>query len=138
MKLQLLVGIALLATVAAAAAPFRDEFGRTIVLRGFNTAASSKHTADGMPWIRPENVAREARDVGSNFVRYLIQWAHIEPQPGVYNETYLDMTMERVGWYRDNGMHVMLDFHQDLWGANFTGNGAPAWATFTDGFAWTF
>ncbi|KAI8868600.1 glycoside hydrolase [Ramicandelaber brevisporus] len=126
------------AAVVTAAVPFRDQFGRIVNLRGFNTAASSKHSVDGMPWIRPENVEREAREIGSNFVRYLLQWSNIEPQPGVYNETYLDMTMDRVGWYRDNGFHVMLDFHQDIWSKEFTGNGAPAWATFTDGLVWKF
>ncbi|KAI8870823.1 glycoside hydrolase [Ramicandelaber brevisporus] len=134
-----------LAAVAAAAAmvvlatvPFRDEHGRVINLRGFNTASSSKHSPDGMPWITCKDVVREARELGFNFVRYLIHWSHIEPQKGVYNETYLDMVSERVGWYRDNGFHIMLDIHNDIWGPVFGGNGAPEWATFTDGLPWGF
>lgn len=39
----------------------------------------------------------------------------------------------RVRWFRAQGIRVVLDMHQDLWGPATTGNGAPTWATYTDG-----
>src|SRR5262249_11189972 len=69
-------------------------------------------------------------------VRYLIQWKNVEPRPGEYDDRYLDAVAERIGWYREQGMHVILDMHQDIYGpaaCQAAGNGAPAWATYTDG-----
>ncbi|SFX60329.1 endoglycosylceramidase [Thermoactinomyces sp. DSM 45891] len=110
-----------------------DEQGRALILHGLNTASSSKDAVDGMPWVKQKDVEREAKVLGFNFVRFLIFWSHIEPKPGVYNEQYLDRVAERVKWYQDQGMFVLLDMHQDLYGPATSGNGAPAWATYTDG-----
>ncbi|MGG2936735.1 cellulase family glycosylhydrolase [Bacillus pacificus] len=55
----------------------------------------------------------------------------------VYNDDYLDKVAERVDWYKKQGIHVMLDMHQDLYSEFIlntgTGNGAPKWAVYTDG-----
>ncbi|WP_329522311.1 cellulase family glycosylhydrolase [Spirillospora sp. NBC_01491] len=121
---------------AAATAPtITDDRGRTVILHGLNTASSAKGPS-GLPWIKREDVVREARDLGSNSVRYLIQWKNVEPRPGEYDEGYLDAVAARLAWYREQGMQVVLDMHQDVYGpaaCKDSGNGAPAWATFTDG-----
>lgn len=117
----------------------RDEHGRAIVPHGFNTASSAKHTSDGLPEFTIEDLDQEQADMGTNFVRFLISWRAVEPEPGVYDTEYLSAVDERVSWYATRGYHVMLDMHQDLWGnaiksgGNEVGNGAPAWATHTDG-----
>ncbi|WP_345344203.1 cellulase family glycosylhydrolase [Rhodococcus olei] len=116
----------------------RDEQGRALILRGFNTASSAKSTPDGMPEFTEDQLDREHADMGTNFVRFLISWRSVEPEPGVYSREYLDRVAERVGWYAERGYHVMLDMHQDLWSGAITpdgrtGNGAPAWATYMDG-----
>lgn len=115
-----------------------DAAGRSIVAHGFSTASSAKSTPDGLPVFTETDLAREQADMGTNFVRFLISWRAIEPESGVIDEGYLDEVEERVGWYADRGYHVMLDMHQDLYGAAITpdntwGNGAPAWATHLDG-----
>ncbi|MET8683799.1 cellulase family glycosylhydrolase [Streptomyces sp. NPDC004732] len=110
-----------------------DRQGRALVLRGLSTASSAKAAPDGMPWIREKDVARERRDLGTNFVRFLLQWRKVEPSPGTYDRTYLRQVAERVRWYGERGYHVLLDMHQDLYGPRVGGNGAPAWATETDG-----
>lgn len=112
-----------------------DEHGRALILHGLNTASSSKNAIDGMPWIKQKDVEREAKVLGFNFVRFLIFWSHIEPKPGVYDDQYLNRVAERVKWYQDQGMFVLLDMHQDLYGPATSGNGAPAWATYTDSLA---
>ncbi len=115
-----------------------DEHGRALVLRGFNTAGSAKSSPDGMPAFSEADLDREHTDMGTNFVRFLISWRSVEPEPGVYDQAYLDRIAERIGWYSERGYHVMLDMHQDLWSSAITpaadiGNGAPAWATHMDG-----
>ncbi|MFD4179555.1 cellulase family glycosylhydrolase [Rhodococcus sp. NPDC058514] len=125
---------------ASSAAFLTDDQGRSLILRGFNTASSAKSTPDGMPDFTEADLEREHADMGTNFVRFLISWRSVEPQPGVYSQEYLDRVEERIGWYADRGYHVMLDMHQDLWSGAITpdgktGNGAPAWATYMDGLA---
>ncbi|MGG1152879.1 cellulase family glycosylhydrolase [Bacillus wiedmannii] len=110
-----------------------DSKGRALVLHGLNTANSAKGSEDGMPWISEKNVEQEAKEMGSNFVRFLIFWSHIEPQKGKYDEEYLNKVAERIDWYKKQGIHVLLDMHQDLYGPKVTGNGAPPWATYDDG-----
>lgn len=83
--------------------------------------------------------------MGTNFVRFLISWRSVEPEPGQYDQEYLDRVEDRVRWYAERGYKVMLDMHQDVYsgaitpegnsgnGAGNIGNGAPAWATYMDG-----
>src|SRR5699024_11008671 len=62
-----------------------DEQGRTLTLRGFSTAGRAKGTDDGLPTIEPEDIATEYRDMGTSFVRFLISWRAVEPEPGEYD-----------------------------------------------------
>lgn len=115
-----------------------DAAGRDIVAHGFSNASSSKGAPDSMPDFTAADLDREQADMGTNFVRFLIFWRAVEPEKGVIDQGYLDDVAERVQWYADRGYHVMLDMHQDLWGSAITpsgdwGNGAPPWATETDG-----
>ncbi|WP_408639139.1 cellulase family glycosylhydrolase [Nocardiopsis endophytica] len=115
-----------------------DEQGRALFLHGFNTSGSAKDDPDSLPWITEEDVQHEYDAMGTNFVRLLIQWSAVEPEPGEYDADYLDAVAERVDWYGERGYHVLLDMHQDLYGAaispeRHSGNGAPDWATHTDG-----
>ncbi|QKJ18144.1 cellulase family glycosylhydrolase [Microbacterium hominis] len=149
-RASLALGLAALVVVGGVAAAVRtpgpasaeafltDAEGRALVPSGFNTASSSKQVASGLPDFTEDDLDTEYADMGTNFVRYLISWRKIEPEPGVYDQGYLDDVEERIGWYADRGYHVMLDMHQDLWGNAITpsgmnGNGAPAWATYMDG-----
>lgn len=113
-----------------------DEYGRQLILHGLNTSSSAKADPERMPWIREHDVEREATEFGFNFVRFLIFWDFIEPQKGVYNEDYLEKVRQRVEWYTNRGMYVMLDMHQDLYSIQFGGDGAPDWAIETDGASW--
>lgn len=119
-----------------------DEQGRALILHGINSSSSAKDPATGhLPWVTEADVQQETLEWGFNFVRLLIFWDGIEPERGVYDEAYLDAVEERVRWYTDNGAHVMLDMHQDVWGNAVGGNGAPEWATetgLTPGFSIDF
>lgn len=111
---------------------FADNKGREVILNGINHVNKSveqKH-------IDPNDKAHfmQFRDWGFNIVRFGISWAELEPSPGVINEHYLTQIDERVQWAKELGIWLYLDFHQDLYGVGL-GNGAPEWATITDGQA---
>ena len=69
---------------------------------------------------------------GFNVVRLGIIWDGLEPEPGVYNESYLKGIDEMIGWAAENDIYIFLDMHQDLYSVKFS-DGAPEWATLDEG-----
>ncbi|HOX37226.1 MAG TPA: cellulase family glycosylhydrolase [Candidatus Brocadiia bacterium] len=108
-----------------------DGDGRDLILRGINVSGSSK-APPFLPWAKKEDV-QLLRKWGFNHVRYLIVWEAVEPQPGVYDDAYLDQVAERLAWCREAGLKVVLDMHQDLYARKYGGDGAPEWACLEDG-----
>jgi len=108
-----------------------DAQGRALMLHGVNLAASAK-APPFLPWQSKEEVLA-LRKLGFNSVRYLIVWEAVEPQPGRYDDAYLDQVAERLQWCRQAGLRVVLDMHQDLYARKYGGDGAPAWACLADG-----
>lgn len=109
----------------------QDGQGRALILHGLNTSSSAKSDPQRLPWITAADVEREQQAWGFNFVRFLIFWDALEPQPGQIDQAYLAAVAERVDWYTQRGMYVLLDMHQDLYSSLFFGDGAPAWAVDT-------
>ncbi|MCC7077971.1 MAG: cellulase family glycosylhydrolase [Acidimicrobiia bacterium] len=111
-----------------------DGEGRALVLHGANVSSGAKNSSLPMPDHTRDDVLRMGyADWGMNVARVLVQWDAIEPEPGVYDEAYLDAVAERMRWFEDAGVYVILDMHQDVYGPAVGGNGAPAWATRTNG-----
>ena len=130
--------------VAACAAPqrrfvraegrwLRDPQGRVLILHGVNVASASKRPPY-LPWQSRDEFEQIAR-WGFNSVRLLTVWAAVEPEPGRYDDAYIERLAERVRWCRELGLHVILDMHQDLYSEKYGGDGAPAWACLDDGLA---
>lgn len=113
---------------------FLDAQGRVIIPRGVNYAGRSKH-ADGLPWTVEDTIADadHFKELGFNTIRYLIQWKNIEPEQGKYDDQYLEKVRERLDILHDNGLYVILDMHQDVYGPKFDYNGAPDWAVNDNG-----
>lgn len=109
-----------------------DAQGRALILHGLN-AGDAKWTPDRLSGDSEAFIERQAKVYGFNVVRFLVFWEMIEPQPGVYDEVYLANMEAKVKRYTDQGIYVLIDFHQDVYGPAVNGNGAPAWATDTDG-----
>jgi hypothetical protein len=129
---------------------FKDDQGRTLILRGANLGGSTKvpYRPDGATYRREgffdhRNVSfvgrpfplQEAgehlgrlREWGMTFVRFLITWEAIEHAgPGEYDEEYLDYlyaVIEQAGEY---DIDVFIDPHQDVWSRWTGGDGAPGW-----------
>jgi len=71
---------------------------------------------------------------GFNLVRLGMNWSGIEPQPGIFDAGYLDSILATMRTLQAHHIYTLLDWHQDDWGVAANGvDGAPAWATLTDG-----
>lgn len=109
---------------------FVDNLGRQVILNGINVISKSKDQgylvdADSTLYVK-------LRDWGFNSIRFGIIWDGIEPEPGVYNEAYLQGIDQHIQWAADNNIFVVLDMHQDLYSVLYA-DGAPKWATLTEG-----
>jgi len=110
-----------------------DPQGRVLILHGVNVANASKRPPY-LPWQTRAEFEQIAR-WGLNSVRLLTVWAALEPEPGTYDDAYIERLAERVRWCRELGLMVVLDMHQDLYSEKYRGDGAPPWACLDDGLA---
>ena len=129
-----------------------DADGREVLLRGVNVNALVDYWQYGQfPTTFPltEGDAQHIADVGWNVVRLLVSWSRIEPEPGRYDDAYIEEVRAAVRLFERHGIRSIVDFHQDAWGPTlaarpgeacaagqepaFGWDGAPAWATLDDG-----
>ena len=136
---------------------FKDEVGRTLILRGVNLGGSSKvpFKPNGATWNRdgfydhrdvsfvgrpfPLDEADEhfkrLRHWGFTFLRFLVTWEAVEHAgPDLYDEDYLDYLHAVVKKAGDYGMQIFIDPHQDVWSRFTGGDGAPGWTLELVGF----
>jgi endoglycosylceramidase len=66
----------------------QDQYGRQLILHGLNTSSSAKAEPQRNPWITENDVDKENKEFGFNFVRYLIFWDNIEPEKNVFSNAY--------------------------------------------------
>jgi endoglycosylceramidase len=115
----------------------RDAQGRAVILRGANVSGKNKNP----PWFDfhgPDDFARMRSDWGMNAVRFLVEWAAIEPSEGQYDDGYLDAVAQRVEWAQAADLYVVVDMHQDVYGEGFAvggGDGAPLWTCDASNYA---
>ncbi len=129
---------------------FKDEQGRTLILRGVNLGGSSKvpyqpngatHIREGFydhrnvsfvgrpfPLDEAEEHLARLRSWGFTFLRLLITWEAVEHAgPGIYDEDYLDYVYQVVRKADEYGISLFIDPHQDVWSRMSGGDGAPGW-----------
>ncbi len=105
---------------------FRDSKGRLVYFRGVNVGSNAK-LPPFLPFDDPKWWDLLA-SWGYNMVRLTIFWEAIEPEPGVYDQEYLDKIKEMVDEASSRGIYVLLDMHQDQYSRCLKGDGAPYWA----------
>ncbi len=130
-----------------------DANGREVLLRGVNVNAHIEYWQYDPDLFTTYPFTEEDADMvaamGWNMVRLGLSWSRVEPEPGVYDEAYLDELAESVAMLRERGVYTLMDLHQDPWsphivappdqeceeGQRPTGgwDGAPEWAVFDDG-----
>ncbi|UNK69440.1 cellulase family glycosylhydrolase [Microbacterium sp. H1-D42] len=115
----------------------RDASGRHRVLHGINLVAKGNQRPAGSfsdrgfrgEWT-PDDIADLAAR-GFTLIRLGVIWAAVEPEPGRYDDDYLDWVRSQLDLIHGAGMLAVLDSHQDLYSQAFS-DGAPTWATLTD------
>jgi endoglycosylceramidase len=113
---------------------FLDGSSKPLLLHGINVANKSPekgYVGD----LSPIDYA-SIRSWGMNCIRLAIFWDGLEPQPGQLDRAYLGRIAQQVEWAKAQGLHVLLDMHQDLYSVKFS-DGAPAWATLDEGKPFT-
>ncbi len=110
-----------------------DAEGRALILHGANVSNSTKSSPERLPDLIEDDARRMSQDWGFDFVRYLILWDAVEPEPGVYDDAWLDAVEVRLDWFAAHDIFVLLDMHQDVYSSVFCCDGAPAWAVRDDG-----
>jgi endoglycosylceramidase len=129
-----------------------DGDGNQVLLRGVNVNQlvdfyRPRPAVDDTRPLTEDDFAGIAEQ-GFNVVRLNISWSALEPTRGKLDADYVDQITDAVGWAKKYGIYTVLDMHQDSW---FNGDtpdgtecrpgtdpmwgydGAPAWATITDG-----
>jgi endoglycosylceramidase len=102
-----------------------DDRGRTLLLRGVNMVSKTSQS--------PAEIGFGSDDAeliaasGFNAVRLGVIWASIEPEPGMYDDRYVDSISETIELLGRHGIYSLVDFHQDDF-AESIGDGAPDWA----------
>jgi Cellulase (glycosyl hydrolase family 5) len=129
-----------------------DALGAAVILRGVNVNQLGEYyrqdpaIADVLPLT--EQDFADIAALGMNVVRLTLSWSQLEPERGRISTRYLERIHQAVDWARTHGIYVVLDVHQDAWGAHVAAephrlcrpgtapmvgwDGAPAWATYTD------
>ena len=137
-------------TIGMRGTRFVDRHGRHVLLRGVNLGGDCKvpFTPNGHSYLPTDFgdhrgvsfVGRPApldeldghlarlRHWGFNCLRLLTTWEAIEHAgPGEHDQAYLDYFAQVCRRAGDHGLHVFIDFHQDVWSRMSGGDGAPGW-----------
>lgn len=110
-----------------------DSEGRVRVLHGVGVMNYSPPNLPAAMGFGDKDAAFLAAH-GFNLVRLGMNWSGIEPEPGVFDPAYLASILSTVHSLVQHHIYTLLDWHQDDWGVAAAGvDGAPAWATLTDG-----
>lgn len=122
---------------------FMNKNGGEVILYGINyvNKGEFKNKCDKLHGKRDymktqpdEKLILKFKAAGFNCIRLGLIWDAIEPEPGKYNEEYLNRMAEVGKLCEKHGIYFFLDMHQDLYGSGSKiGDGAPAWAALTDG-----
>lgn len=119
--------------IAQAERWFVDELERVVILRGGNVTLPALDPAKPTDPRWSPDTPRRMAEQGFNSVRLVIFFSGVMPKPGVLDEGYIDRIGRVVAAYKAAGIHVMIDFHQDQYGALVGVRGMPDWAVFSDG-----
>ncbi len=129
-----------------------DAQGRQVLLRGVNVNALGDYF-QGNPSYAPvlpvdDSDFAQMAHYGLNVVRLILSWSSLEPQRDQIDRDYLKRIHDVIELAKAHDVYVVLDMHQDAWGKYIATppgvscggrevaigwDGAPQWATFTDG-----
>ena len=109
-----------------------DAHGRAVILHGTNMVYKLAPYYPAAAGFDAKDAAF-LRSIGFNAVRVGVIWTAVEPQPGVYDDAYLQQIEQTVALLARKGIVSLLDFHQDMYTEKYQGEGFPDWAVQDDG-----
>lgn len=117
-----------------------DAQGRVVIIHGMNyvkkdptTLPDKSQTLDPAADGFGDNDLQWLADNGFNGLRLGIEDYGVEPQPGIYDDTYIGQIAAMAKLAASHGVYPLIDFHQDDYSPAFGGNGFPAWMVQDDG-----
>lgn len=113
-----------------------DELGRERIFNGVNIVDKTPYhfRKKSFNYDLRDRTLKNMAKKGINLIRLGFTWNKIEPEPGEYNEDYINVLGDIIDRCEKYGIYVFLDMHQDLYSSVCYGDGAPVWATLTDGY----
>jgi len=132
-----------------------DDLDREVLLRGVNVTSLGEYwqgDADHPPTMPTTDADwDEMASRGISVVRLIVSWSRLEPERGTIDEAYLDEIDQYVTAAAERGIYTVIDMHQDAYSAFIATtdaaecppgtepgkgwDGAPKWATITDGLS---
>ena len=119
---------------------FTDLQGRERIFNGVNLCDKGWYDAEKKQrchvYEYDEKMFRTLAEKGMNIIRLGITWEAVEPQPGKYNDEYLDAVRKMLDMCEKYSLYAYIDMHQDLYSPfeGDYGDGAPEWACIADGY----
>ena len=130
-----------------------DATGARVTLRGVNINQLGAYLPRdrALATVQPltEQDFADIASLGMNVVRLTLSWSLLEPERGHVSPAYLARIRQALAWARAHRVRVLLDMHQDAWSTHVGApkgtrcragtepmvgwDGAPGWATMTDG-----
>ncbi len=110
---------------SASGGVIRDAEDQVLFLRGINVREDAKYIPEHIKPLTFVDVDL-IRSKGFDSVRLLTHWEALSPAQGQVDQDYLDAYVAEVDKLAAEGLWVIVDMHQDLWGAPF-GNGGAEW-----------
>jgi endoglycosylceramidase len=104
-----------------------DSKGRVVITHGENIVSKFAPWAPSAVGFGEDDVKFLVKN-GFNTARVGVEWAGVEPEPGVYDDAMLARVREVVGMLYKRHIGVILDSHQDMYNPRYQGNGFPDWA----------
>jgi len=132
-----------------------DDLGRDVLLRGVNITSLGEYwqgNPDYPPTLPTTDEDWDAMaGLGLSVIRLVVHWSRLQPERGPVDEAYLDEIDGYVTAAAEHGLYTVIDMHQDAYSAFiYTAedetcpedawpgkgwDGAPEWATITDGLS---
>ncbi len=109
-----------------------DAGGRVVILHGVNMVNKQPPYTPAASGFSEDDAAFLQRN-GFDAVRLGLIYKGVEPNPGTYDDGYLNQLATTESSLARHGIFSQLDFHQDMYNERFQGEGWPDWAVQDDG-----
>jgi len=109
-----------------------DADGRVVIVHGTNMVYKRPPYYPSAAGFGEEDAAF-LQSIGFNAVRLGVMWQALEPEPGVFDETYVAHIKETIEMLASHGILSQVEMHEGMYNEQFEGVGFPNWAVEDEG-----